>query len=336
MDTAFANLKTEADKKGVEFERLATEWANAKSELENVIVNKNAEIRVRDERIHRILTQDPSDIMHRLNRADAATMAERMGTVRAKTGSFVNIEFGGRRVALVPGQTFVVIAPNNSLVEVLQREKELEERHHKVVSLDAREPFTDNERVKGMVEITDVTSPNSARARVTYEAQPIRNPVARGDQLFNMALSSLERETVAFAGIIDLDGDGRPDTEAFINVLNKNNLKVAAHLDLKTGEIKGRLDFGTRLLILGSDVPLVGNVKKMVDEAKAKNIPMVDVRRFLNLVGVRPPRNPAPPEYTRVTLGREGILNKDPEAPPAPPADPKKDEGPKKDEKKDQ
>jgi hypothetical protein len=117
-----------------------------------------------------------------------------------------------------------------------------------------------------------------------------------------------------------------------MSILQKNNLTLDAYLDLKTGEIKGHgLKPGTRFLIIGSGAPNVGNVKKMMDQAKALNIPIVDSRRFLALIGVKLPPNPATPMYSNVTLGGEGSLNKgDPEA--APPAVPKVDE--KKDEPK--
>ena len=78
-----------------------------------------------------------------------------------------------------------------------------------------------------------------------------------------MALSTGEQEHVAFAGIIDLDGDGRPDNEEFVRILERNNLMVDAYLDLKTGEIEAGegSTFRTKFLIIGSDAPLVGNVE---------------------------------------------------------------------------
>src|SRR5262249_50912838 len=155
--------------------------------------------------------------------------------------------------------------------------------------LGPRDAFADNELIKGMVEITDPLSRTSARARVTYETSQIRNPIGRGDQLFNIALSTGEKEHVAFAGIIDLDGDGRPDNETFIRILEKNNLVVDAYLDLKTGEIKKRagntggdtgVEYRTKFLIIGTDAPLVGNVKKMIDDAKEKSVQVIDARTF--------------------------------------------------------
>jgi hypothetical protein len=187
-----------------------------------------------------------------------------------------------------------------------------------------------------MIEVTEVIGPGTARARVTSEPLQLRNPIAARDLLFNMALSSGEPEHVAYAGIIDLDGDGRPDNEAFVRILEKNNLKVDAYLDLKSGEIKGGITFKTKLLIIGSDAPLVGGVKTMIAQANEKNVKLIDARMFLALIGVKPPKNPAPPAYSTVTLGGEGSKNFDPEAPPPAAKDEgKKDEGKKDEPKKD-
>jgi hypothetical protein len=325
MDKAFQGLKTTADAKAADFKTATDEYAEAKSKLEETLRLKEAELVSKNQRINQLLNPDPSDWEAKFRHWNVAKTAERMGKVTDRTETFVSLQFA-TKMALVPGQTFVVIAPTGSLVEVLEREKALEKRHHEFSSLGAREPFADNEMVKGTVEITDVTSNGySAQARVTFEAAPIRNPISRGDQLFNVSLSTGAKEHVAFCGIIDLDGDGRPNNEEFVRILEKNNLVVDAYLDLKTGEIKKRgdgLGFRTKFLIVGSDAPLVGNVKAMVDDAKAKGVQLIDARMFLNLIGVKPPKGAAPPAYSQVELGGRGAKNPgDPEA-PMPPAVP--------------
>ncbi|HKA06226.1 MAG TPA: hypothetical protein VKD71_03145 [Gemmataceae bacterium] len=332
MDLAFAALKTEADKKGLDFKKTMDEWAADKTKLEEVIRSRENELKVKAGLIERLRNPDASDLLVKLQNLRPEKLAEKMGTVQSKNGTFVNISFAAR-VSLVQGQTFIVMPPRGSLVEVIEKEKVLEKAHHEYKSYGTvRDPFTDNEFIKGMVEVTRVTGPNSAEARITYQVNEIRNPIAKDDQLFNMALSSGEREHVAYAGIIDLDGDGRPDNEQFVRILEANNLKVDAYLDLRTGEIKGAIDFKTKLLIIGSDAPIVGNVKVMMQQAKEKNVQLIDARMFLALIGIKPPKNPAPPAYSTVTLGGEGSKNVDPDAPmpPAAPKDEKKDE-PKKD-----
>ncbi|HEX3147944.1 MAG TPA: hypothetical protein VHR66_07655 [Gemmataceae bacterium] len=326
MDAAFVALKTEADKKGLEFKKIIDDWAEVRAKMEDTIKAKNDDLVAKDQKILKLQNPDPSDLDFKFKNWNPAAMTERMGTITEKSGTFVNIQFQVQ-MTLVPGQTFVVLPPNRSLVEVLEREKELEKRHHTHVSLGPREPFTDNELIKGMVEITDATSKSTARARITNQVQEIRNPIAKGDQLFNMSLSTGQKEHVAFAGIIDLDGDGRPDNDMFIQILERNNLIVDAYLDLKTGEIRGKkMTTATRFLIIGSDAPPVGNLAAMMKQAKELGVQLIDARLFLNLIGVKPPKNPVPPAYTSVNLGIDPTAapkNDDAPMPPAVP-DPKK------------
>jgi hypothetical protein len=324
MDAAFLALKTEAEKAGLNFKNIENQWAEEKTRLEERVAAELANLGVAKEKIKRLENPDPSDITGRFDRLNPARMAERMGTITDKSDDFVNIQFK-QRIVLIPGQTFVVIPPNRSLVEVLDREKALEKHHHEFTSLGARDPFSGNELIKGMVEITDVTGADTARARITDQSAPIRDPLAKGDQLFNMTLNSGDKEHVAFAGIVDLDGDGRPDTEQFIRLLEKNNLVVDAYLDLKTGEMRGKgMNSGTRFLILGPDAPDVGKIKTMKEAAKTNGSQLIDARVFMSLIGIKPPKGAATPNYASVNLGSEGAAPKDPADPMAPAADPKK------------
>ena len=88
--------------------------------------------------------EDRSDFWTGSRTCDLAKLAERMGKVIDKTGTFVNVRFA-HRIDPGPGQTFVVIPPTGSLVEVIEREKALEKRHHEFTSLGrprARSPTT--------------------------------------------------------------------------------------------------------------------------------------------------------------------------------------------------
>ena len=325
MDAAFVALKTEADKKGLDFQKFEQQWAEDKTRLEEQLQTRMNDLAVERKRREQAENPDPSDVTKRFERLNLAKIAERMGTIADKSGTFVTLNFS-QRLVLLPGQTFVVIPAGRALTEVIEREKVLEKTHHERVSLGAREPFAGNELIKGMVEITDVTGPDTARARITHESEAVRDPLARGDQLFNMTLSSGEKEHVAVAGIVDLDGDGRPDTEAFIKMLERNNLIVDAYLDLKTGQRKGKgMNYGTRFLILGTDVPEVGQVKEMIKTAKTNGTQLIDSRVFMSLIGIKPPKGAAPPNYPSVNLGTDGpAAAKEPEA-KDPMAEPKKD-----------
>jgi hypothetical protein len=134
MQKAFDGLKVIADQRGEEFKKQAGEWAEARNKLEETVTGKNNDINSLLAKLRQAQNPDPSDIDFKFKNWNPARMAERMGTVTEKSGSFVNLRFETRMV-LVPGQTFVVIPPNRSLVEVLERAKELEKRHHTHVSL---------------------------------------------------------------------------------------------------------------------------------------------------------------------------------------------------------
>jgi hypothetical protein len=326
MDAAFLALKTEAEKAGTSFKKIEDQWAEDKAHLEEQLTTRLNDLTAERQRRLRAENPDPSDIEGRWKNLNIAKIAERMGTVTGKHDTFVDLQFT-TQIQLLPGQTFVVIPANRSLVEVVEREKALEKIHHERISLGPREPFTGNELIKGMVEITAVTSKYTAEARITHQAQEVRDPVGKGDQLFNLTLSSGEKEHVAFAGIIDLDGDGRPDTEAFIQLLERNNLVVDSYLDLKTGQIKiKKMNSGTRFLILGTGAPVeVGGIKTMVKKAKENGVQIIDARAFMSLIGVKPPRNPATPNYASVNLGQpeEGDAATPPAAPDA--KEPKKE-----------
>jgi cell division protein FtsB len=330
MDVAFQDLKKEADKKGLDFKNFQDTWSNERVKLEDALADEKKKLAAKIEQFRREMNNADSDLLNRFKNLDPVKIAERMGRITDQNGEFVTIRFDAK-LGLVPGQSFVVIPSNGSLIQVIEKEKELEKKHHTYSSyLTAREPFSDNEFIKGMVEITDVTGADTARARITYQPSSVRNPITKSDQLFNIALSTNEKEHVAFVGIIDLDGDGLPNNEEFIRILEKNNLIVDAYLDLKTGEVRkrdGGISYRTKFLIVGTDAPLVGKVKEMVETAKEKGIQTIDARRFLALIGVKPPKSPAVPEYSKVQLGGDGSKNPgDPDAPPMPPKDePKKD-----------
>ncbi|HEY8504020.1 MAG TPA: hypothetical protein VIL46_05520, partial [Gemmataceae bacterium] len=94
--------------------------------------------------------------------------------------------------------------------------------------------------IKGAIEVVEVLGPSISSARVVYEVDPVRNPIRPGDKLFNPAWTPGQREHIAFAGIIDLNGDGTDDSEQFIRMLEQQGVVIDAYLDLKTRTIKGK------------------------------------------------------------------------------------------------
>ncbi len=328
LTVAFNNLKVESDKAGKNFQDQAGEFAKNLADSQQATQAAVANAKDLKDKLVRAQSPDPSDAQARFDKLDLTKLEERKGEIAEKTGDVVTLQFRGRNPLLV-GQTFMVLAPDKSLVTVIDREKALEKDHRDRRGLFDREPFAGNEQIKGTVEITEVTGPYSARARIVSQAEVIRNPISRRDAIYNITLTSNTREHVAYCGIIDLDGDGLPNNEEFVRILERNNVVVDAYLDLKTGEIKGSgIKSSTKFLILGPDAPEVGKVKDMMNQAKDKGVQIVDARKFLKLIGVSLPSNPIPPRYSTTNIVGDG-------AAPAGDAAPKKDEAPaapKKDE----
>ena len=76
MNAAFLALKTEADKKGIEFTKLANEWAEARNKLEETVTTKNNDLVVKDKMIQKLQGPDPSDIDFKFKNWNPAKMAD--------------------------------------------------------------------------------------------------------------------------------------------------------------------------------------------------------------------------------------------------------------------
>ncbi len=297
-----------ANTKGNEFKKAQDQWSADKAALEDVVAEEKRNVKSLQEKLAKALQGDQSDLGNRFDKLQLEKLDQRKGEIASKDDTFVTLRFQ-TRLGLVPGQSFIVIAPTASLVDVIEQEKAIEKRHREYASIRARDPFTDHQMIKGMVEITSVTGPFTAQARIISQPNALRNPIAKGDQIFNISLSTSSREHVAFAGIIDLDGDGLPDNEEFIRMVERNGVIVDAFLDLKTGEVKkrqGGMSLRTKFLIVGTDVPPVGKVKEMMAQAKELGVQLIDAPKFMALIGVKPPTNAAAPQYGKVNLGVDG------------------------------
>jgi hypothetical protein len=163
---------------------------------------------------------------------------------------------------------------------------------------------------KGALVIVEVTGPHACRARVTEIKNAMRRPLVAGDLLYNPAWTPGLREHVAIAGRIDLAGDGRDHTAAFIRALEKEGALVDAWLDPRDASVKGQgIVRQTSYLIIGElpdiDEARTGKlpeaeldrrltihqeVAKMRDDAIRLGVTTVTARRFIALIGMDIPK----------------------------------------------
>jgi hypothetical protein len=162
-----------------------------------------------------------------------------------------------------------------------------------------------NPKSKATAEVIQVLGPHLSKARVTSVKDEPVNPVMRGDVLYNPTWNPRLKKHVAIAGIIDLDGDGRDDTEEFRRNLERQDVVVDAYLDLKDFKVKGRgISVRTDWLILGAgleslseggqrDKDFYANVEKginaMQQKAKDSGVDIIGLRKYLEQIGYRLP-----------------------------------------------
>ncbi|HVK11273.1 MAG TPA: hypothetical protein VM597_21060, partial [Gemmataceae bacterium] len=138
----FQDLKKIADQKGLDFKAFQDKWSEDRAAMNNAIGEEQANVKRLKEQLARALANETSDFEYRFKNLDLARLDSRKGSVAAKDDTFVTLRFD-TRLTLVPGQSFIVIPPTGSLVEVLEREKGLEKRHREYQSIRPRDAFTD-------------------------------------------------------------------------------------------------------------------------------------------------------------------------------------------------
>jgi hypothetical protein len=164
---------------------------------------------------------------------------------------------------------------------------------------------------KGALEVANVIEAHLSRARITELTDANRDPVLRGDLLFNPVWHSTLRTHVAIAGVIDLTGEGTNDTAEFIKGLQRQGIIVDAWLDLKDLTIKppdGAISLKTTYLVLGdrpeiNEAPvgaadrlttdkaaLIKKMSEMQEEAIKLGVTVIPFRRFLAVIGYPTPR----------------------------------------------
>ncbi len=217
------------------------------------------------------------------------------GTKNETKGTFVTINIGSSQ-KLKPGITFAVLPAGASWRSTEEKER----------------------LIKGQIEVVEILTPFTSRAKVIDEKEPLRDPIQAKDQLYNLGWNPDEEIRVAFGGLIDLDGDGIDNNDDFLRLLERQGVIVDEYLKLKPLEFVKRDQRGmtlkTRFLIIAPDPRLeeggapntpqraqmelvIAKMGEMKLRAKELGIQLIEARKFLALIGVKPPRNPVPPAY---------------------------------------
>jgi hypothetical protein len=156
----------------------------------------------------------------------------------------------------------------------------------------------DKGQQKAKIEVTRIY-PFRAEARITEEDPT--NPILAGDHILTATWDPGVAVPFAVVGTFDLDGDQFDDRAKLIQMIERNGGKVVATHD-DEGNIKGKIDYTVRYIVIGDPPSLVEDAKagvvrnasaiqstmrSMTKIAEENTVDKLDLQKLLNKMGVR-------------------------------------------------
>lgn len=147
---------------------------------------------------------------------------------------------------------------------------------------------------KARIEVIEITGPHLAECRILEDE--LKNPILPGDKIFTPAWSPGQHLHFAINGALFIDNDKYPDNDEVRSIIELNGGEVDAELR-PDGTITGKgITIQTRYLIRGkqpSEKDAKGgegadsfkNWSDMTDRADKYGVEVIDVTRFLNMMG---------------------------------------------------
>jgi len=103
---------------------------------------------------------------------------------------------------------------------------------------------------KADIEVTELLGEHLAEARIVEDT--VADPILPGDVIHTPVWAPGERLHFALTDRLDIDGDGKSDTEIIRNLITMNDGVVDAEMD-DEGNRRGTLTTKTRFLVLGAE-----------------------------------------------------------------------------------
>ncbi len=167
-----------------------------------------------------------------------------------------------------------------------------------------------NPNPKGTVEVVRIMGSNQALAKITSVKDAKKDPILKGDRLFNPTWDPNRQRRVAIAGIADLGGDTADSSDDFRRLLSRQKVILDAYVDTNQKDKKPTLvgkgvTINTDYLIIGEGLESVGDSRykekpyadeftrllgKLKEDAKNNGVPVISLRRYLDMIGYQPPK----------------------------------------------
>ncbi|HEX4591492.1 MAG TPA: hypothetical protein VH120_16265, partial [Gemmataceae bacterium] len=351
-DALLAEQQTRAggsDQKDAEIKKLSEEVAQLKLDIDNLRTDKDRQIndmktKVEKSRdVRKQFSEKWGPLLERLDQVrqarpelkDVQELHDLLLKALEGQQSIVNDSAKGKIVESRPGQVYINLGSADNVHEGLT---------FSVLPAGSTGQGAAGRPRKGAVEVVNVMGPHVSAAKVVEAANPARDPLLRGDLLFNPAWDPNQRIHIAIGGIIDLNGSGTDGTADLVRALERQGIVVDAWLDMKDRQIKGPgITERTNYLVRGErpvlppnmppDNPLgaaMVDVLGKMDEMKTKSgemgVSIVPYRRFLSLIGYKLPKGGLQNDYSSSSYLQGGVKpvleNKDKE-----PKESKEDKG---------
>ena len=147
------------------------------------------------------------------------------------------------------------------------------------------------ENIKGRIEVTKVTEPHRAEARILEDI--LTDPILSDDKIYSPSFKKGRKTRFALAGVLDINGDGKSDQNKVKSLITLNGGEVDAEL-LADGSIAGEMTAATRYIVKGerpderTNPALLDGFTRMTGDATALGIESISVDRLLDFMGYSP------------------------------------------------
>lgn len=143
---------------------------------------------------------------------------------------------------------------------------------------------------KGSLEVIRLLGAHTAQVQITGDS--LRDPILPGDWIYSQTWHRGAEIRFAFAGVIDIDGDGKSDVQMARNLIALNGAKIDAIQD-EEGKIDGKISVDTRYLVLG-DYPSTPGLEglrtgwdNLSEDAQKYGVDTITLQQFLDQMGYR-------------------------------------------------